>query len=110
MKWGDIPPHLISERLPLKPTEMSGRYSYRRVEDTRCNTLAIDEFFFFEFHPGYHLETFYELSVSLGALRYLSSIMYALDLFKVVLTKDGIYVKLRARINDSYKPAFAMNY
>ena len=109
MVWRDIPSHLISEGLPLTPTEMSGRYGYQRTEDARGHTLAIEEFFFFEFQSGYHPDTFSKLNASLGALRYLSSIMHTLDLFSVVLAGDGAHVTLRARINDSYKPAFAMN-
>ena len=109
MEWRAIPPHLISEGLPLQPTEVSGRYGYRRLEDTRGQTLAVDEFFFFEFQDGYYPETFSKLNSSLAALRYLSSTVHMLDRFKVVLVDNGTYVQLRARIVDSYKPAFAMN-
>jgi hypothetical protein len=109
MEWGEIPQHLISEGLPLQPDEMSGRYGYQKKEDSRSHTLAVDEFFFFEFQVGYHPETFSKLNASLSALRYLSSILHTLDVFKVVLVENGVYVKLRARISDSYKPAFAMN-
>lgn len=108
MEWRAIPPHLISEWLSLKPDEMSGSYGYRRLEDTRGQTLAVDEFFFFKFQDGYHPETFSKLNESLSALRYLSSILHTLDLFKMVLVENGTYVQLRARIADSYKPAFAM--
>lgn len=109
MEWRDIPQHLISEGLPLQPDEMSGRYGYQKKEDTRGHTLAVEEFFFFEFHVGYHPETFSKLNASLSALRYLSSILHTLDEFKVVLVENGVYVRLRARIGDSYKPAFEMN-
>lgn len=109
MEWGDIPQHLISECLPLQPDEMSGRYGYHKKEDTRGHTPSVKEFFFFEFKVGYHPETFSKLSASLSALRYLSSILHTLDEFEVVLVENGIYVKLRARIGNSYKPAFAMN-
>ncbi len=109
MEWRDIPQHLISEGLSLKPTEMSGRYGYRKAEDNRGNTLAVEEFFFFEFQTGYSPETFSKLNSSLAALRYVSSTLHTLDSFKVVLVENGVYVSLRARIGDSYKPAFAMN-
>lgn len=109
MEEREIPPHLISEGLSLKPTEMTGRYGYRKAEDNRGNTLAVEEFFFFEFQTGYSPETFSKLSSSLAALRYLSSTMHTLDSFKVMLCEAGVYVSLRARIGDSYKPAFAMN-
>lgn len=109
MEWGEVPQHLISKGLPLKPDEVSGRYGYQKKEDARAHTLTVEEFFFFEFQAGYHPETFSKLIASLSALRHLSSILHTLDEFKVVLVKNGVYVKLRARIDDSQKPAFAMN-
>jgi hypothetical protein len=108
--WRAVPPHLIGENLPFKPDEMTGRYEYLKKEDVRGHTLALEEFLFFEFQPGYAPDTFSKFSSSLGALRYCSEIMHTLDLFEVVLMENGVYVHLRARINDSYKPAFAMNY
>lgn len=109
MEWKAIPPHLISEGLSLKPTEMSGRYGYRRVEDGRGHTLVVGEFFLFEFCPEYRPETFSQLSSSLAALRYLSSILHRLDTFTVTLLEGGVHVSLRARIADSYKLSFAMS-
>ncbi len=110
LEWRDIPHHLISEGLPLKPDEMSGRYGYRKAEDNRGNALSVEEFFFFEFQSGYSLTTFSKLNSSLAALRYLSSILHTLDRFEVELVENGVYVKLRASISDSRKLAFAMNY
>ena len=70
MDWRDLPQHLIGEGLSLKPDEMSGRYCYQRKEDSRGGTLAVKEFFFFEFQSGYHPETFSKLGASLSALRH----------------------------------------
>lgn len=109
MEWRAIPPHLIRKQLSLKPDEMSGRYGYQKLEDARGLVLSVKESFFFEFRDGYHPETFSKLTSSLAALRYLSSILHKLDLFKVVLVENGTYVQLRARVADSYKPTFAMN-
>jgi hypothetical protein len=109
MEWRDIPKHLIGEALLLSPTEMSGRYGYRRKEDIRSNTHIVEEFFFFEFLAGYSPETFSKFSSSLSGLRYLSSTLHKLDSFKVILVEKGVYVSIRARISDSHKPAFVMN-
>jgi hypothetical protein len=106
--WGTICPDLIGEQLPLKPAEITGRFGYRRTGGTRDSTI-VDEFFFFEYRPGYHPETFSKFRATLNALRYYANIMHKLDCFEVILMENGVHVHLSAWIVDLLKPAFAMN-
>ncbi len=108
-EWKEIPPHLIGEGLSLKPNEVTGRYGYKKVEDNRGKSLAVDEYFFFEFQLGYAPDTFSKFKSSLKALRYCSEIVHCLDRFEVTLMHAGVHVCLRARIADTYKPPFLMN-
>lgn len=109
MEWLPIPDHLIGEGMSFKPTQMTGRFSYRNNEDRLARAPFVEEFFFFEFQPGYHPSTFSEFDSFRFALRYLSDIVHNLDLFGVVLLENGVYVSLRARTGNTHKPAFAMN-
>ena len=109
-EWYEIPAHLIGENLPLKSTEVTGRYKYDKKADTRHPVHAIVEHFYFEYAPGYKPDTFSKLNSLLSSVRYLSVIMHKLDFFNVELTSSGVHVKLRARTGNSFKPDFSMNH
>lgn len=105
-----IPEHLIGENLPFKPTEMAGIYRYRcTTEIHQSDRPAIVEEFFFPYAQGHQPKSFTDVAASLNLLRNLSTITHKLDLFKVMLMEKGVYVRLKAFIEDSGKPPFQMD-
>ncbi len=108
LEWRTIPEHLIGPNFSLKQSEVTGRFGYKRNEYRHHDQLFVEECFFFEFQPEYSLKTFSKLNASLAALRYLSTVLHKLKMFKVVLCNNGVFVKIRANVGDSYKPEFIM--
>ncbi len=108
----EVPKHLVSENLPFKPSAMIGWCRYQKEEGDASRggfpVPRVIEQFFFAYQPSYQPSSFADLSGSLSALRYLSTIMHELNQFKVILLESGIYVRLAACVVEGAKPPFIM--
>ena len=99
----ELPEHLFDS------SKVISRYSYlKEKQGSSDDTPREKESLFFRYKENYQPTCFEDVVSSLRALRDLSTIMYKLQSFRVVLLENGIYVELLTIIRDDGKPSFAL--
>lgn len=102
-----VPNYFIGKNLAYDPGNMKGVYQYRRRGESRFTDLAegeyVEEEFFFPYTDGFEPLRFCEVANAIRPLYQLTSIIYRLTFFKLILLKNGVFVSIQAKTEEHKK-------